>query len=298
MLVCKLCGFESEKNLASHIFPAHHMYCDEYKTMFPGEIVFKHSQESRIQIGLSQKENYNDPVFVEEARKRNAAPTHSQWKKEYWIIKHGYTEEEAIKKVSELQTRIPTQKTKNKISVSVAGQKNPSSYKSVMERNNCTKQEAKKLMPCYGRTGDTHPMWQKHHTPEALQKIANSYVSARKRQKSCLEIELFEALKKDIDTLESNKAVFSHYICDVVYEDSKRIVEFFGDFWHCNPAIWGGDDYNKIMKMKASERWAHDDKKIKKLNELGYEVFIVWEADFNNNKDLSIELAKNFLQGK
>lgn len=36
------------------------------------------------------------------------------------------------------------------------------------------------------------------------------------------------------------------------------VIEYFGDYWHCNPAIYGKDFYNKSIKKTAAEKWEAD----------------------------------------
>jgi hypothetical protein len=36
------------------------------------------------------------------------------------------------------------------------------------------------------------------------------------------------------------------------------IIECFGDFWHCNPALWSADRYNPSLHTTAGDKWARD----------------------------------------
>jgi len=54
--------------------------------------------------------------------------------------------------------------------------------------------------------------------------------------------------------------------------------------------------YNyKSLKMTAKEKWDYDKKKIEYAKELGYEVMIVWESEWEEDKDLVIEKCKEFI---
>ena len=48
-----------------------------------------------------------------------------------------------------------------------------------------------------------------------------------------------------------------------------QIIECFGDFWHCNPAIYSADFINKSLKMTAQEKWLKDESRKKTLDVLG-----------------------------
>ena len=69
---------------------------------------------------------------------------------------------------------------------------------------------------------------------------------------------------------------------DIYIPSKKKIVECFGDFWHCNPSIYPADYYNKYVHMNASEIWKRDEERIQTLKTAGYDVEVVWE---NTNKN-------------
>lgn len=68
-------------------------------------------------------------------------------------------------------------------------------------------------------------------------------------------------------------------IVDFYIPDSNTVVEFFGDYWHCNPRIYDSDYYHKVMKMTASQKWDLDKKRIDSILEsTGFSVLVVWES--------------------
>jgi hypothetical protein len=82
-------------------------------------------------------------------------------------------------------------------------------------------------------------------------------------------------------------AILEHYLKDVkksvdIFIPSKnKIVECFGDYWHCNPSKCSNSYYNKLVHMTAEDIWAKDNGRIKLLESCGYVVEILWE---NTNK--------------
>jgi G:T-mismatch repair DNA endonuclease (very short patch repair protein) len=50
--------------------------------------------------------------------------------------------------------------------------------------------------------------------------------------------------------------------------------------YHCNPRKWKPDEYNKVIKMTASDKWCKDRKRYYTLKKLGYKTFVVWEEDW------------------
>jgi len=76
---------------------------------------------------------------------------------------------------------------------------------------------------------------------------------------------------------------------------NKKIIEFYGDFWHSNPKIFEANDIHKIKKIKCSEIWQSDKRKIESAEEHVYEVLIIWESEYINNQYEIIKKCKKFL---
>ena len=70
-----------------------------------------------------------------------------------------------------------------------------------------------------------------------------------------------------------------NYRPDYLNEKTKHIIEFNGDFWHCNPLTYSPDFYHPILKMTAAEKWKLDEQRTRYLESLGYTVTVVWESD-------------------
>jgi hypothetical protein len=77
---------------------------------------------------------------------------------------------------------------------------------------------------------------------------------------------------------------------------NKKIIEFNGDYWHANPAIYEMDWFNKTKKMKAHVLWEYDANKRKLAESHGYEVLTIWESDYNKDPNGTIQLCLEFLR--
>lgn len=124
-----------------------------------------------------------------------------------------------------------------------------------------------------------------------------------------LSLIIFDELKKQLDnfiylsTVTGNYNqwfIFDngrYYFFDIVFISSgvKKIIEFNEDYWHMNPEIYTFDSYNNSKMMTAQEIWDEFDKKIKIANQRGFDTYIVWESDWNKNKDEVIKNCINFL---
>jgi G:T-mismatch repair DNA endonuclease (very short patch repair protein) len=83
---------------------------------------------------------------------------------------------------------------------------------------------------------------------------------------------------------------------DFVY--NKKIIEFYGDYWHCNPNLY---DPGKIVrrgnkKYRASSIWKIDAWREKILKDSGYEVMIVWENEYNRDPEEIVNKCYNYLK--
>lgn len=77
---------------------------------------------------------------------------------------------------------------------------------------------------------------------------------------------------------------------------NKKVIEFYGDYWHANPIKYDGDYIiNKKTGRTAKEIWVKDDKRIKQINQKGHEVLIVWEKEFVDNPEETIQKCINWL---
>jgi hypothetical protein len=76
---------------------------------------------------------------------------------------------------------------------------------------------------------------------------------------------------------------------------NNKIIEYHGDFWHCNPLKYHPDYINPRTKCKASDKWYIDTQKIDFAISQGYNVMVVWESDFKSNKERILEQCMQFL---
>ena len=131
------------------------------------------------------------------------------------------------------------------------------------------------------------------------------------RGRSKVSEKLFEEIKNELgkencaDVLDgANEKSFwdkdkkKCYKFDFTKVSSKRIIEFNGDYWHCNPAKYEPSYHHKIKDASAEEIWNYDDEKINVAKENGYTVLTIWEQDFRNDPDKVIDICINFINGE
>lgn len=83
--------------------------------------------------------------------------------------------------------------------------------------------------------------------------------------------------------------------CDLCNPDKKLIIEYYGDIWHANPRKYSPDQYITAIKKTAREKWVIDRKRIFFLRRQGYNVLIIWEHEWLNDKLTSLNKIKTFL---
>lgn len=76
-----------------------------------------------------------------------------------------------------------------------------------------------------------------------------------------------------------------YYFYDFVINDIKFCVEYNGDYWHGNPKKYSGDDVLAIRNKKYDEIWKFDKEKVSFLQNLGYDVIVIWESDYVENPE-------------
>jgi len=77
---------------------------------------------------------------------------------------------------------------------------------------------------------------------------------------------------------------------------TKKCIEFYGDYWHCNPKIYNESFIQTHTQLLAKEIWEKDKKRVKFINKK-YKIntLIIWECDYIENKEKIIKECLDFL---
>jgi hypothetical protein len=79
-------------------------------------------------------------------------------------------------------------------------------------------------------------------------------------------------------------------LVDIYIPEKKTVIEFYGDFWHCNPEKYTEDFFNNVLKMTAKEKWKYDSDRLKLLKQkYNVKIIVVWENHFRKNKNKIIK---------
>ena len=89
-----------------------------------------------------------------------------------------------------------------------------------------------------------------------------------------------------------HKTMFVDFYC----ASSKKIIEFAGNYWHGNPALYQPNFYNTRTKCTAKELYENTIKRNQILEEVhGCKVLLIWESDYTKDKESVIEKCLKFL---
>ena len=78
---------------------------------------------------------------------------------------------------------------------------------------------------------------------------------------------------------------------------NKKIIEFYGTYWHCHQNIFADEDeMNFSIGMTAKEKRKIDNDRINSIKDSGYDVLIVWEHNWKNQQQKIKQEILNFLQ--
>lgn len=85
----------------------------------------------------------------------------------------------------------------------------------------------------------------------------------------------------------------NHFAYDFTYKN--KIIEFNGDYWHCNPSLYKADFLNKTIGKYAKEIWEKDENKRLCAEHNGYKLLTIWELDYNQNPTGEFKKCIDFL---
>lgn len=100
---------------------------------------------------------------------------------------------------------------------------------------------------------------------------------------------LLDQLSKNYNVVRESKIVCEKKITvDALLLDHNIIVEYFGDYWHCNPVFWKADMYNKTLKCTAAFKWDKDKTRLERIlhtSPIKYQILVIWEKTANTITD-------------
>ena len=87
-------------------------------------------------------------------------------------------------------------------------------------------------------------------------------------------------------------------ICDIYIPKLNLVIEYNGDYWHCNPKKYSEDYFNQVKSKTAKELWEYDKNKVDLIIKNGYNLEIIWESDLKEDPHLINKILKKYDNGK
>jgi len=94
---------------------------------------------------------------------------------------------------------------------------------------------------------------------------------------------------KDLGYKVTHSFTLEKKIYDIYIPALNMLIEFNGDYWHCNPKKYDADYFNVRVNMVAKDIWLKDAKKKKIAINNGYNFLTIWEADYRKNKKIIVK---------
>lgn len=118
-------------------------------------------------------------------------------------------------------------------------------------------------------------------------KDGRNHFRVRKNKKSKEEKELFEylvALGKYVVSDDEICIGDNKYLAPDMIINGKVVVEFYGDYFHANPSVYSANEFIVKKSKTARELWDIDSERKKLLEDAGYNVIIVWQHDYRQDR--------------
>lgn len=154
------------------------------------------------------------------------------------------------------------------------------------------------------RYHERNEKWQNalnNKSPEEKERIYQERVAgfakAHIESVSKKETKIFDLIEKELNLKIERQFPIEHknkiYLFDGKFKNI--LLEFNGDYWHCNPKTYIESYYHPIRKQFAKEVWAYDDFKCNVVGK-DYKKFIIWENELHDS-DKIIERFRLFISG-
>ncbi len=287
--------------------------------------IVKQFSKSDGQLSFWLDKGYTEDEAIDKVSK--AQRKKSKRCKEYWI-NHNFTEKEAIKKVSEHQSKISknyhnnnTEKERKENSHFSTEYWKKRGFSEDESIENVSKVQRKisnnyiKNTPIEIRKEHNHlsiEYWKKHYPNDYIEKYSEhrNKIIAPSAFRSKISDDFFINLMEKLDLkigdsyyLDKEFGIYNEELGYLRYDwinlNLMLCIEFYGDYWHANPDIYKSGEiisYPKGVKKISNDIWKLNDKKIEIIKEKGFDIIIIWEKNYKQNKNIVINETLNKIE--
>lgn len=104
-----------------------------------------------------------------------------------------------------------------------------------------------------------------------------------------------EKLLKELGMEVKRTHKINEYICDIFIPKLNLIIEYNGDYCHCNPSKYKSDYLHPHKKKTSEEIWKDDKIRIDNIKNYGYNLEVVWESEYKGKTTLK-EIIKKYVK--
>lgn len=85
----------------------------------------------------------------------------------------------------------------------------------------------------------------------------------------------------------------NYYIVDYYIPKVNMIIEFYGDYWHCNPIKYSRDYFHLYKGLTAEKIWEKDRIRLQKIvNKFNCNILTIWESEWKKNSIEQLNIIK------
>lgn len=289
-VICPICGKKFKQISMAHLRDHHNLSVEEFKSLYPDA---KLTCTKLIEDHLVGENNPGSKSKIDEETIRKRSP----YCLEFWIVR-GKTKEDYEAFIEKERQKAPFRENACTIEY--------------YTKRGYSEEEAKKIISTKTISNGLDFYIKKYGEEEGRKlyskRIKNwadkTFLGNTRSNKAdtCIAEVLFgfEINEKDFLYGENEYRLFDIeerklYDLDLLNVANNKVIEFHGDYWHCNPKKYKPDYINKRKKKTAQEIWDYDKRKIEIIKKHGFEVMIIWESDYDHHHDDIIKKAKEFL---
>lgn len=304
-VICKWCGMKVIRLRGMHI-KNHHpgKTLDAYRLEFPdaqlntrqdrmntAKAFIKYTTSDRGRTELSERikgeNNPNSKKNTSEETRKCRSP----FSKSFYT-KNGYTDEEAKLLVSEFaNSALKDRLTETQLEYWLEKTDGDIEKAKILHRE---RQSTFTLEKCISRYGEEsgRKRWIDRQ---------DKWKDAIYKDDTCIACGTSVISREMFSKLNINDAYLEFFLRDsdkcFVYDfrSKNKIIEFNGDFWHCNPLKYESAFFHPIKKSFAQDIWNYDERKEIFAKSRGYKYLVVWESEYKNDPNGIIEKCKQFL---
>lgn len=116
----------------------------------------------------------------------------------------------------------------------------------------------------------------------------------KNRGRSKASDECLECISSELGIVLEYEKMVSGFIADAIISETNTLIEFYGDMFHCNPVKFKDPTkYCSWISRTVQQQWDRDRKRLGVFYKNGYKVIVIWESDWNTNRQLVLERIKN-----